>query len=147
MILVRPILPEEASEAKLLILAGLEERWGELNEELNQDLDHLVSARFEGAFLVAVEDGSILGTGALSVSGRDAEIARMSVSAGSRRRGIGSAILDALVGEARARGCKRCTLETTASWSDARAFYVANGFRLVAEDGNEATFALDVQHP
>lgn len=76
------------------------------------------------------------------------EIVRMSVAKIHRRRGIGNAILDALCAAARERGLKGLVLETTASWTDARAFYEANGFVYTHfvddEFGGQAHYSLEI---
>jgi putative acetyltransferase len=77
-------------------------------------------------------EGTIAGCGALRDlhSGRG-EIKSMHVAAPFRGRGVGRAILDHIVGEARARGMKTLWLETGSSPSflPALALYERAGFR------------------
>jgi YbgC/YbaW family acyl-CoA thioester hydrolase len=70
--------------------------------------------------------GMALATGRLVV-GTDgvARIGRLAVVAVLRNAGIGRAVLDALLGEARARGCREARLQATVS---AAAFYRRAGF-------------------
>ncbi len=90
-----------------------------------------------------------MGTGALMpVVGGTGVISRMSTALSSRRRGVGSALLGELLAEARRREWTAVTLETTATWTDARRFYEHHGFvldRLVAGiGGDDAHYRLEL---
>ena len=78
------------------------------------------SARHAAAFS---DDGSLVGTGRMLASGK---IGRMAVSQAMRRQGIGRALLDALVAEA-----KRLKLEEVSLGAQlpAVAFYERAGFK------------------
>ena len=52
----------------------------------------------------------------------------MSVARDARRRGLGTALLQALLEDAKERGWRSVRLETTADWEDAVQFYGACGF-------------------
>jgi predicted GNAT family N-acyltransferase len=65
---------------------------------------------------------AVIGTGRLTPDGR---IGRMAVAREWRRRGVGSAILRALLDEARARGCVRVELHAQVH---ALSFYEKHGF-------------------
>jgi len=67
-------------------------------------------------------DGTPIGTGRLTPEHR---IGRMAVLPGWRGKGVGDAMLDALVGEARARGWREVALNAQASAID---FYLRHGF-------------------
>jgi len=70
--------------------------------------------------------GMALATGRLVVEAAGvARIGRMAVVAGLRNAGIGRAVLDALLGEARARGCREARLQAKVS---AAPFYRRAGF-------------------
>src|SRR6059058_100243 len=57
--------------------------------------------------------GELLGIGGLKqLDARNGEIKTMHTAAGARGRGVGRALLDALLGEARRRGYSRVSLET-----------------------------------
>ena len=75
-------------------------------------------------FLVAADDGGVLGCGALHVLWRDlGEVRTLAVDPDARGRGIGSALLRALLGRARAVGVARVfclTFETD--------FFARHGF-------------------
>ena len=113
---------------KALILAGLAEHWGSLDESLNPDLDNIATSHATGRTVVVEVDGQIIGTGTLRRSGVVAEIVRMSVASPHRRLGIGRIIVDALIDTARAWGATRVILETSTQWEEVVAFYLASGF-------------------
>ncbi|MFC7136943.1 GNAT family N-acetyltransferase [Halobaculum litoreum] len=93
---------------------------------------------------LAVDDGVLVGTGALrppaasvseAVAGVDAlagrrlaEVKRLHVHPAFHRRGLGSRLLDAVVDRARANGFEALVLETTAGQTAALAFYASRGF-------------------
>jgi GNAT superfamily N-acetyltransferase len=82
-----------------------------------------------GAFLLARYDGEVVGCGALRIlEPGTAELKRMFALPTARRRGIGRAILLALVGEARRLGITRLVLETGIRQPEAIALYRAHGF-------------------
>jgi GNAT superfamily N-acetyltransferase len=87
-------------------------------------------ANENGAVLVAVEHGVILGVAAATNAG---EITLNYISPDARFRGVSRALLGALESRIRERGNPRCTLSSTAT---ALRFYVANGY---AEDEVPAT--------
>lgn len=97
-----------------------------------------------GDFLVAVLEGGIVGMGALVRTGPDrAEIRRMRVRPDLQRQGIGRRILRALEERARAMGCLRLHLDTSARQTGAQRFYLKNGYREVdrrAARGEECVF-------
>ena len=142
---ILPFQPQHQSEAKRLILAGLEEHWGVLIPGKNPDLDNISISYVDSVFLVALQDGKVIGTGALVPKSDDmAEIVRMSVSTTMRRRGIGKKILNALCLHAKAEGYKRVILETTETWSDAIEFYDRFGFKITHHLDGDVYFALDL---
>jgi putative acetyltransferase len=76
-------------------------------------------------------DGVLLGLGALKQAGPyEVEIKSMHVAAEARGLGVGKAMLDHLLGLARARGATSVWLETGASeaFAPARSLYEAAGF-------------------
>lgn len=60
--------------------------------------------------------------------GGECEILSLGVLHERRRRGLGTALLDAVVGEARRRGAAALFLEVAADNRAARAFYAGHGF-------------------
>jgi putative acetyltransferase len=80
----------------------------------------------------ARRDGRLLGVGALRhLDLGHAEIKSMHTSRTARRQGIGRAILDHLLTEAKRRGYRRVSLETGTMevFAPARALYEERGFR------------------
>ena len=63
--------------------------------------------------------------------GEEAEIVSLGVLPEHRRRGIGSALLDAICGEARSRGAARVVLEMASDNEAASELYARRGFRVV----------------
>jgi GNAT superfamily N-acetyltransferase len=130
---ILPFQPEDQAAVKHLILSGLGDHWGKIDPSMNPDLDD-ISSNYAGAtFLVARWQHSrctrrgdrIVGTGALipRPDGK-AEVVRMSVAVGMRRKGIGRLILDQLVQRARAAGYRQVILETTTTWLEVIEFYL-----------------------
>jgi ribosomal protein S18 acetylase RimI-like enzyme len=83
-----------------------------------------------GDFVVAVDDGRVLGMGAFRpVDTVVAEIKRMRVDPDHQRRGIGRAILGDLERRARAAGFRRLVLDTTTNQTAALSLYRSAGYR------------------
>jgi putative acetyltransferase len=95
------------------------------------DLDGLRSP--EVTFWTMLEDGEVVGCGALKLlGGGEAEIKSMRVAAAQRGRGLASAILRHILAEARRLGIARVYLETGsfAFFEPARRLYLRHGFEL-----------------
>jgi GNAT superfamily N-acetyltransferase len=140
---------EDQAAVRELILAGLEEHWGQIDPSLNPDLDDFATAYGAGTTILAWSGDTIVGTGTVMPrAATSSEVVRMSVARDHRRRGIGRLILDALVAAAAESGAQRVILETTAAWDDAVTFYRSFGFAVThTEDGQFGTdiyFSLDV---
>jgi predicted GNAT family N-acyltransferase len=88
---------------------------------------------------LAYEHGKVVGTGRLlpreEGAGAAAHIGRMAVLAESRGRGIGSRILESLIGKARERGEKLVALSAQVH---AVEFYRSHGFQPMGEIYEEA---------
>ena len=148
-LVVRPIQVQEAPQARQLILAGLQEKWADLDPSRNLDLDDIVASYSNGIFLVAVLGPEIIGTGALvPEAASTARIVRMWVAQTYRGRGVGTEILERLLKAARIQGYRSVVLETTASWADAVEFYENRGFVPVGAFDEDMHFQLelDVSH-
>jgi len=131
--------------AKSLVLNGLAERWGGLNENLNTDLNDIAGVYANGHFLLAFCENEVVGTGALIHEAKGVmRVVRMSTGASMRHRGIGSQILNELIRIARSSGCHQVVLETTSTWNDAVQFYLNRGFRIVDEREGDTHFVLDL---
>ena len=128
---IRPFRPTDQSAAQQLILDGLQEHWGTLDPTLNPDLNDITASYLQAghAFFVVEEDGALIGTGGLlNEAPGVGRIVRVSVSPAQRRRGLGRAISEFLITNARQRGCHTLLVETTATWTAAIRLYETCGF-------------------
>lgn len=99
--------------------------------------------------------GELLGCGALKeLDAAHGEVKSMRTTAAARGTGVGRALLDHLVGAARARGYRRLSLETGSqdAFEPARRLYARAGFEPCppfagySDDPNSAYFTLEL-HP
>jgi ribosomal protein S18 acetylase RimI-like enzyme len=128
---IRPFRPSDQAAARALILTGLGEHWGFIDETLNPDLDD-ISAAYPpetSLFLVVEDGGALIGAGCLTEEDpQTGRLVRMSVAAAARGRGIGRRLVHELEAEGRRRGYTRLVCETTEDWLDATGLYLATGF-------------------
>ncbi len=128
-ITVRPFEPRDQAAARALILEGLREHFGFIDETLNPDLHDIAASYESGLFVVACDGDAIAGTGAVTPQpDGTAIVTRMSTAGQHRRRGVARAVLTHLIEHARERGCTRVVVGTNAGWHDAIACYQAFGF-------------------
>ena len=147
MIKILPFRPQDQPAVKALILDGLVEHWGFLDERKNPDLDDIATTYVNGTFLVAWRDGNIIGTGAFKPhSEKQVEIVRMSVSKELRRQGIGQQILTELCNRAAQAGYEEVILETTETWDDVIAFYQNYGFEITHYQDGDVYFRMNLNH-
>jgi ribosomal-protein-alanine N-acetyltransferase len=118
-------------------------RWWHIDEVLPIELDLFGAERWSAAmfwnelasghhYLVAVEDGQIVGYGGLAVNGPDdAWVQNLAVRRDMHRRGIGRALLDALLAEARRRQVEAVLLEVAVDNAVAQKLYASYGFEPV----------------
>ncbi|HQR80256.1 MAG TPA: ribosomal protein S18-alanine N-acetyltransferase, partial [Actinomycetota bacterium] len=92
--------------------------WGEL-------------ARPDRYYVVAQGGDEVFGYGGLWLVPPDADVQTLAVSAAARGQGLGRQLLDHLVDEAKARGCRRLHLEVRADNAEAIRLYESAGFGLV----------------
>jgi GNAT superfamily N-acetyltransferase len=128
---IRPFVPADQHAVRRLVLAGLGDHFGAIDETLNPDLDDI--RRHYGnpgdRFVVAERDGVIVGAGALITENPGVgRLVRMSVSRAERGRGIGRRLVHHLADAARDRGDARLLIETNDDWTDAIALYRSCGF-------------------
>jgi GNAT superfamily N-acetyltransferase len=96
-------------------------------QEFAHELPRLLGPR--GRMLVARDDDGIVGTGALKpVDDAVAEIKRMYVRPRARGQGLGRAILERLLDDARTIGYRVARLETVGFMTEAQALYRSEGF-------------------
>lgn len=140
---IRPFRSEDQAAAKELILKGLVEHWGWLDETKNPDLDDIAGSYADGTFLCAWRGEELVGTGACVPEAEGiGRIVRMSVATQMRRRGMGTSILQRLCDYARAAGYRRLVLETTSTWEDVVTFYESQGFRRVGSWDGDTHFVF-----
>lgn len=127
--------PGDQDAVRSLILGGLGEHWGHIDETLNLDLADIAASYGHGRTVVVRRAGSIVGTG--TVVPRDpssAEILRMSVAADHRRVGLGRLIVEELLKTAQDWGATAVVLETSAHWHEVVSFYKSCGFAVTHHD-------------
>ncbi len=128
---IRSFEVDDQEQARRLILEGLGEHFGYLDETLNPDLEDILHNYILAGhiFVVACMGRELVGTGALLSHGEGiSEMVRISTRKTYRRRGIGQAIVTYLVNVARQRGDRRIIVKTNASWHDAIHLYKRLGF-------------------
>jgi putative acetyltransferase len=82
-----------------------------------------------GGLIVAEDDGHVIGCVAFEQWGEGrCRMKRMYVLEDSRGKGVGRALADACLKEARKAGYKVMVLDTTAGMTEARALYTSIGF-------------------
>ncbi len=79
-------------------------------------------------YLIAEADAGVAGYAGLLAAGRQADVLTLAVAAGRWGRGIGSALLTALLAEAARRGCTEAFLEVRADNGRAQELYRRYGF-------------------
>jgi GNAT superfamily N-acetyltransferase len=101
----------------------------ELAEELDHPPELLDTLLDSGRLYVAELDGEAVGVGGLKLHGRKmAEIKRMFVRPSVRGHGVGRAIVERLVADARDLGCETVVLESASFMHSAHALYRSVGF-------------------
>lgn len=101
------------------------------------DLDRLRAPDI--TFWSAYDGSDLVGCGALKeLNPAHGELKSMRTAAAHRGRGIGAALLTHIVGEARARGYRRLSLETgsQAHFAPARVLYAKHGFTVCGPFGD-----------
>jgi [ribosomal protein S18]-alanine N-acetyltransferase len=80
-------------------------------------------------YLVAEQDGELVGHAVVSVVADISELQRIAVDAAHRRTGLATSLLERVVDLARGAGADRLLLEVREDNAGAIAFYNARGFR------------------
>jgi GNAT superfamily N-acetyltransferase len=118
-----------------------------LEATARQSLEHLHSERLT---LVAELDDRVIGYGAVywlhpAFSAPDGYISELFIRSDSSGNGAGTALLEAIKAEARARGCQRVTLMNLKDReSYRRGFYASRGWD---EKSNTVRFAFELDAP
>jgi ribosomal protein S18 acetylase RimI-like enzyme len=146
-LVIRPFAAADQAAARRLILAGLGEHFGTIDESLNPDLTDIAATYLAPGprFVVACRAGELVGTGALRFHGAgEGELVRISVSPRHRRQGIAQAIVAHLIAEARQRGLARLLVETNYDWVAAINLYRRFGFTEYERDAINVYMHLDL---
>lgn len=128
---IRPFAPDDQDAARSLILNGLGDRFGFIDETLNPDLDNIAAHYLAHGhlFLLAFHQHTLVGTGALLIQpDQTGQIVRVSTHSAYRRQGIARTICLRLIEQARQRDLTRLIVETTSNWYDAIRLYEKLGF-------------------
>ena len=136
---LRPFQSADQLPVRRLILEGLGEHFGFIDESFNPDLENIeTNYSLPGHyFVVAEKDGELVGTGALIFQADDgAQMVRVSVAPKFRRQGIARQIVEHLIQTARDRQVAHLWMETNQNWASAIRLYQACGFtEFKREDG------------
>lgn len=122
----------DQDRARRLILEGLGEHFGYIDETCNPDIDDIdrIYIKSGNLFIVACLNCELVGTGGLIGETKETgRLVRMSVDKSYRKKGIGRKIVEYLIVEARKRGYKRAVLSTEVDWIPAIALYESCGFK------------------
>jgi GNAT superfamily N-acetyltransferase len=142
---ITPFTPNHQAEARNLILQGLGEHWGWIDEQINTDLEDIASSYSSGHFILGFLDNVLVATGALiPETDSSMRIVRMSVDREYRRRGIATGILDHLIKLARSSGVTSLILETNKPWVGVVRFYLEYGFQITAQGDGNVQMALEL---
>jgi GNAT superfamily N-acetyltransferase len=131
---IRPARPDEEPAASLVAatVSELSERYGA--EDPAIDPDQFVPPR--GAFLIACVGDEPVGCGGVRVlTPGTAEIKRMFVATGARRRGVARALLAVLEEASLDLGCPTLRLETGLRQPEAIALYQEAGYERIPNFG------------
>jgi ribosomal protein S18 acetylase RimI-like enzyme len=144
---IRPFARADQAAVRRLILTGLGEHFGHIDESLNPDLADIHATYIQPGhvFVVACLAGELAGTGALRLhDALEGELVRISVSPTRRRQGIGQALVAHLIAAARQRGLTRLLVETNHDWYDAINLYKRFGFTEYDRDATNVYLHLDL---
>ncbi len=146
-LLIRPFAAADQAAARRLILDGLGEHFGYIDETRNPDIDDILGQYIDSSqtFIIAEMEGVVVGTGALiRETAQTGRVVRMSVAREMRRMGIAQALMARLIEIARERGYTRLVLETNSGWDDAIGLYQRCGFREYHRADGLTHLALDL---
>jgi len=144
---IRAFQPGDQEPVCALILAGLGEHFGYIDETRNPDLEDIATHYLEQGHtcIVALHSGTLVGAGALLLlSPEIGQIVRVSVAPLFRRRGIARALVDTLLHLGRARGLRLIQVETNNDWYDAIGLYEQCGFLQYDQDNESVYLAREL---
>ena len=144
---IRPFVPADQLAARRLILEGLGEHFGVIDETCNSDLDDITATYVTPGhrFLVVEDVAWLIGTGALVIENASVgRIVRISIAPAWRRRGLARQVLQCLIADARAAGLTRLWVETNDDWLAAINLYRAAGFQEYDRRDGSVYLAFDL---
>jgi N-acetylglutamate synthase-like GNAT family acetyltransferase len=143
---IRPFSPRDQRECCRVILDGLAEHFGFIDESRNPDLDNIEKSYLAAGndFYVAENNGQIIGTVGLLFEQGHARIVRMSVAGSHRKQGVATALLEWCVATAKKRGLPQIVAFTEPHWPDAVGFYMASGFEQFGRDDEDIHLRLSL---
>jgi ribosomal protein S18 acetylase RimI-like enzyme len=130
-----------------LVLNGLGDHFGTIDESMNPDLDDITASYHEtgAAIVIAERGGEIVGCGILIAEDeRTGRLVRMSVRGDQRGQGLGKRLVRELLAAAHERGYTTVVCETTEDWADAIALYRSCGFTEVGCWDGDMHFSIDL---
>ena len=92
------------------------------------ELAHVPESRH---YLVAEQDGAVVGYAGLVCTGAQADVQTLAVAPGQQGRGLGGELLRTLLAEARRRGATEVLLEVRAENTVAQQLYARHGFERI----------------
>jgi ribosomal protein S18 acetylase RimI-like enzyme len=131
-LVIEEVSEETQEQAKYIVLSGLEESFGFLDDSFNKDLNEIYRIYIDAGnlFLIGKLQSEVICTGALIQEEVNiGRIVRMSVLKNYRGRGYARRILEEIEREAFNKGFNKIVLETTSSWNDAISFYKSHGYK------------------
>lgn len=146
---IRELTEKHESNAQQLVLKGLKEHFGFIDNTLNPDL-YPIQATYNqdgNIFLCGLYLGVLVCTGALLKEEEETtcRITRMSVERTCRGRGFGKATLSELEYHAARMGYTRIVLETNLDWDSAIGLYKSAGYRQDFRDGERIHMYKDLE--
>lgn len=145
---IRPFKPHDQDTVRRLVLTGLGEHFGWIDETRNPDLDDIKAHYTElgHMFVVAEINGELVGAAALKTEdAHTGRIVRMSVKQTHRGQGIGRALVTHLLDVARQRGFVQVYVSTEPDWHNAIRLYTRCGFKACGCDDEDIFFVLMVK--
>jgi ribosomal protein S18 acetylase RimI-like enzyme len=146
-IIIRHFTQSDQVAARALILNGLGEHFGFIDETLNPDLDNITASYLAPGhlFLVAERQRVLVGTGALLfLPESTGQLVRISTHRAYRHLGIARSICQRLIEHARQRGLRWLIVETNRDWYDAIRLYQQLGFREEASNEQGYQFGMSL---
>ncbi len=144
---LRMVHADDQEEARLLILEGLGEHFGYIDESLNSDINNIkINFSKQGSFFIVAQlNSSIIGTGGLILEEKDTgRIVRISVKQKFRGHGIGKNIVEYLIKLAKEYGYKKIIVSTNLDWVEAIHLYKKCGFYDYDRDNIEVHMYLEL---